>query len=83
MFSPFGFELFAGRNCEFLTLSPNDFHSESNLGLFLEYAKQHDEREVPDPHHGGAESFECVLNMVEDAAEGLLAHIQQIHLQEV
>ena len=50
------------------------------LGLFLEYASRHDEREVPDPYYGGGEGFECVLDMVEDAAQGLLGHIQKNHL---
>jgi protein-tyrosine phosphatase len=50
------------------------------LGLFLEYAQQHDEREVPDPYYGGADGFERVLDMVEDAATGLLAHIRKRHL---
>ncbi|HEU0186765.1 MAG TPA: low molecular weight protein-tyrosine-phosphatase, partial [Gallionellaceae bacterium] len=47
------------------------------LGLFLEYASRHEEREVPDPYYGGADGFERVLDMVEDAAEGLLAHIRE------
>ncbi|MDE2309669.1 MAG: low molecular weight phosphotyrosine protein phosphatase [Betaproteobacteria bacterium] len=50
------------------------------LGLFLEYASRHEEREVPDPYYGGADGFERVLDMVEDAAEGLLAHIREKHL---
>ena len=50
------------------------------LGLFLEYAEQRDEREVPDPYYGSAEDFENVLDMVEDASEGLLAHIRKAHL---
>lgn len=50
------------------------------LGLFLEYASRHDEREVPDPYYGGTDGFERVLDMVEDAAEGLLGHIRQSHL---
>ncbi|OGS93562.1 MAG: phosphotyrosine protein phosphatase [Gallionellales bacterium GWA2_59_43] len=48
--------------------------------LFLEYAKHHKEREVPDPYYGGADGFERVLDMVEDAAEGLLQHIRERHL---
>ena len=44
--------------------------------LFLEYAHQHKQREVPDPYYGGADGFEQVLDMVEDAAQGLLEHIQ-------
>jgi protein-tyrosine phosphatase len=32
--------------------------------------------EVPDPYHGGSEGFEVVLDLVEDAAAGLLKTIQ-------
>lgn len=46
------------------------------VGLFLEYARYHSEREVPDPYYGGAQGFERVLDMVEDAAQGLLQHIR-------
>ncbi|MDD2720291.1 MAG: low molecular weight phosphotyrosine protein phosphatase [Gallionella sp.] len=45
--------------------------------LFLEYAQHHREREVPDPYYGGADGFERVLDMVEDAAQGLLQHIRK------
>ncbi|MDP2143906.1 MAG: low molecular weight protein-tyrosine-phosphatase [Gallionella sp.] len=51
-----------------------------NPHLFLEYARHHQEREVPDPYYGGADGFERVLDMVEDAAEGLLQHIRERHL---
>jgi len=47
------------------------------LGLFLEYSKNFLEREVPDPYYGGASGFEKVLDMVEDAGQGLLEHIQK------
>lgn len=53
---------------------------QGHLGLFLEFAEHHREREVPDPYYGGADGFERVLDMVEDAAEGLLRHIRQQHL---
>lgn len=59
-------------------LAPLD--SETKMQLFLEYARNHTEREVPDPYYGGSDGFERVLDMVEDAAEGLLQHIQQKHL---
>lgn len=51
----------------------------AHLGLFLEFAQRHDEREVPDPYYGGESGFERVLDMVEDAAEGLLGHIRRTH----
>lgn len=47
--------------------------------LFLDYARHHSEREVPDPYYGGADGFERVLDMVEDAAQGLLEEIRQRH----
>lgn len=45
------------------------------LELFLSFAPHLDEREVPDPYYGGDDGFEQVLNMVEEAASGLLQHI--------
>lgn len=61
-------------------IAPGD--SEAKARLFLEYARHHAEREVPDPYFGGADGFERVLDMVEDAAEGLLQHIRKQHLQD-
>jgi len=51
--------------------------------LFLEYARYHAELEVPDPYYGGADGFERVLDMVEDAAQGLLQEIQQKYFSNV
>ncbi len=47
-----------------------------HLGLFLEFAERHREKEVPDPYFGGADGFEHVLDLVEDASLGLLKHIR-------
>lgn len=44
--------------------------------LFLEFAKNHEEAEVPDPYYGGANGFRFVLDLVEDASDGLLARIK-------
>jgi protein-tyrosine phosphatase len=52
-----------------------------HLGLFLEFAEQHSEWEVPDPYYGGTDGFERVLDMVEDAAAGLLRQIRQKHFK--
>jgi protein-tyrosine phosphatase len=52
---------------------------ETKARLFLEYARHYSEREVPDPYYGGADGFEHVLDMVEDAAQGLLEEIRQRH----
>ncbi len=53
--------------------------SATQAQLFLEFAHYHVEREVPDPYYGGEDGFERVLDMVEDAAAGLLQHIREIH----
>lgn len=58
-------------------ITPAD--SDTQPQLLLEYARHHSEREVPDPYYGGADGFERVLDMVEDAAQGLLEEIRQRH----
>ncbi len=49
------------------------------LHLFLDFANAWDETEVPDPYYGGSHGFERVLDMVEDASQGLLEDILQKH----
>jgi protein-tyrosine phosphatase len=62
-------------------MRPHDYRGE--LGLFLNYG-QSAEREVPDPYYGEGEGFERVLDLVEDAANGLLqALMLQYGLQSV
>lgn len=46
------------------------------LKLFLTYAKERREDEVPDPYNGGDQGFERVLDLVEDAARGLLRELR-------
>lgn len=47
-----------------------------HLGLFLDFGTRGDYCEVPDPYYGGHDGFELVLDLVEDAAQGLLNHIR-------
>lgn len=42
------------------------------LKLFMSYARNFDDQEVPDPYYGLGHGFDLVLDMVEDAADGLL-----------
>ena len=58
-----------------LELDPGDGKAE--VSLFLQFADQFDEREVPDPYYGGSNGFQRVLDMIEDASHGLLKHIRQ------
>jgi protein-tyrosine phosphatase len=49
---------------------------------FLDFAPHSPEREVPDPYGGGPDNFEHVLDLVEEASEGLLNDIRHRHLTE-
>lgn len=51
----------------------------ARLRLFLEFTQATGLTEVPDPYYGGATGFERVLDMIEEAAAGLLADIRQQH----
>lgn len=46
------------------------------IELFLQYGSQCDITEVPDPYYGGKKGFQQVLDLVEDAAEGLLTQLR-------
>ncbi len=54
-------------------LCPSGFSGE--LALFLSYGDS-DALAVPDPYYGDGDGFEHVLDLVEQASAGLLAHIQ-------
>lgn len=56
------------------------FELEDRLSLFLEFALDQDVREVPDPYYGGEGGFETVLDLIDQASDGLLEHIRQHHL---
>jgi len=47
--------------------------------LFTSHGQKVKAREVPDPYYGGAQGFERVLDIIEDASNGLLAHLQLRH----
>lgn len=34
------------------------------------------EKEVPDPYYGGKRGFELVLDLIEQASDGLIQHLQ-------
>jgi low molecular weight protein-tyrosine phosphatase len=47
------------------------------LKLMMSYARRFAEKEVPDPYYGGPQGFERVLDMLEDAASGLLESLRK------
>jgi protein-tyrosine phosphatase len=42
-----------------------------------EFCLNRDAPVVPDPYYGGASQFDAVLDLVEDACDGLMRHVQQ------
>lgn len=56
-------------------ICPPDMHD--RLGLLMSYSKSFDDDEVPDPYYGLGHRFDLVLDMIEDAAQGLVESIEQ------
>ncbi|WP_294771806.1 low molecular weight protein-tyrosine-phosphatase [uncultured Rhodoferax sp.] len=50
---------------------------QTKVRRLTEFCLRHDSPVVPDPYYGGADGFEQVLDLVEDACEGLLAHLER------
>lgn len=57
-------------------ICPNGAKSAPQLFLY-EFSRKFNELEVPDPYYGGEAGFEQVLDLVEDACEGLLSDIKK------
>jgi protein-tyrosine phosphatase len=53
----------------------------SRISLFRDFSDSPRDSEVPDPYYGGTAGFERVLDIVEEAAEGLLRSIRAEHLR--
>ncbi len=58
-----------------LELSPPELHE--RIRLFMEFAPELGRKDVPDPYYGGANGFEYVLDLVEEASVGLLSHLRE------
>jgi protein-tyrosine phosphatase len=66
-----------GNLAELQRTAPAD--ATARVELFLGFAQDPPVLEVPDPYYGGAQGFEQVLDLVEAASAGLLAHIRRTH----
>ena len=58
---------------QLMLLAPQAF--QYKIVLFLAFAKNHSEKEVPDPYYGGANGFRFVLDLVEDASDGFIKQL--------
>ncbi|MEX0323486.1 MAG: low molecular weight protein-tyrosine-phosphatase [Puniceicoccaceae bacterium] len=64
-------------NLDSLKSLDNRIQGSAKISLMCDFAREHDVREVPDPYYGGSHGFELVLDILEDACEGLLEEIQK------
>jgi protein-tyrosine phosphatase len=54
---------------------PPQYHQK--VRLLLSFSRKYPNLDVPDPYFGGSRGFEDVLDMVEDAAKGLIKMIRE------
>ena len=63
-------------NLDFLLgACPPQYHSK--IHLFLSYANDCDMDEIPDPYYGGSMGFDRALDLVENAAQGLIDSLRR------
>jgi protein-tyrosine phosphatase len=58
---------------ELIEAAPSD--ARHKIRRFLDFAPQVPTKDVPDPFYGGPEGFDHALDLIEQAARGLLAHL--------
>ena len=58
---------------DLLKMSPPNL--QYKIKLFLDFSENFEEKEVPDPYYGGAKGFQFVLDLVEDASDGLISQL--------
>lgn len=54
-------------------------HYHERIRLMMDFAPQAASRYVPDPYYGGAQGFEEVLDLLEEASRGLLEELRVRH----
>jgi len=59
---------------DILALDPSGQHHHK-VKLMCDFCRHHGDQEVPDPYYGEADGFHDVLELLEDACEGLLEFV--------
>lgn len=84
-FSPYDFGEFDyilamdDENLAALRGNARDRDEQERIYRMLDFARDPQEREVPDPYYGPAGGFERVFELLEDASAGLLDHLRERH----
>lgn len=61
-------------NYEMLCLKASG-DARERIAMMMDFAPDHPERAVPDPYYGGGDGFARVLDMLEEASDGLISHL--------
>ena len=75
----FDFDLIIGMddsNISQLMQKAPDVESREKIHRMTDYCKKFSHDHVPDPYYGGSSGFELVLDLLEDACEGLLEELR-------
>ncbi|MDU1904398.1 MAG: low molecular weight protein-tyrosine-phosphatase [Dysgonomonas sp.] len=64
-----------------MRLSP-DLDSQQKVHRMVEFSQQYKHDHIPDPYYSGADGFELVLDLLEDACEGLMQNLEKNNLIE-
>lgn len=65
-------------NIDALREKAPDVETERKIGRMTDFCQTKVADYVPDPYYGGAQGFENVLDILEDACKGLLNHIRNL-----
>ena len=52
---------------------------QSKVRLFLDFASELPETEIPDPYYGGPQGFERVLDLIEHASRAMISELRKQH----
>lgn len=58
-----------------MKLSP-DLESQKKVHRMVEFSQKYNSDHIPDPYYMGADGFELVLDLLEDACDGLMKHVE-------
>jgi protein-tyrosine phosphatase len=75
-FEEFDYVLAMDKDNLALLLQQCPAHLQHKVRRFLAFSRRYPNLDVPDPYYGGQAGFDRVLDMVEDAAEGLIEEIK-------
>jgi protein-tyrosine phosphatase len=66
-----------GDNLEYVQQLAGERKHRARVRLFCEFVSDSDAREVPDPYYGGADGFDDVMDLLEDACANLLEYVRR------